>query len=168
MSTLDQLLAHDAWTTQRLLEACGDLDNERLDRVFDMGPGTVRSTFIHIIGTMEHWADRIAERIRTQPAPDPSATIDDLKRRLEAAAAALRTVAEDVRSSGRGREMMEVTYEGTCYRFTRGIALVHVATHGMHHRAQIINMLRRLGVDHGIEGDAIEWELAGEPMVGAE
>ena len=37
--------------------------------------------------------------------------------------------------------------------------MVHVTTHGMHHRAQIFNMLRHLGVKQTFDGDAVEWEL---------
>ena len=42
---------------------------------------------------------------------------------------------------------------------TRGTAIVHVMTHGAHHRAQALNMLRRLGVEELPDLDAIEWEL---------
>ena len=37
-------------------------------------------------------------------------------------------------------------FGATVYRFTRGVALVHIATHGMHHRAQCMNMIRHLGL----------------------
>ena len=57
-------------------------------------------------------------------------------------------------------EMMSVTYEGRTWEFTRGTALTHVLTHGMHHRAQIFNMMRKLGVPIDIDGDVIEWECA--------
>ena len=32
------------------------------------------------------------------------------------------------------------------YRFTHGAVIVHVCTHGMHHRAQCLNMLKQLKV----------------------
>jgi uncharacterized damage-inducible protein DinB len=159
-TTLHRLLAHDAWTTRQLLLACRDLPDADLDRSFDMGPGSLRATFDHVIGTMESWADRIGDRPKRRREPGaPSASVDDMLVRLDDAAADLRETAERVCAEGRLEEVMELTYEGTLYRFTRGIALVHVTTHGMHHRAQIINMLRQLGVAHEIEGDAITWEL---------
>ena len=41
--------------------------------------------------------------------------------------------------------------------------LVHVTTHGMHHRAQCLNMLRHLGVpgvsDRLPEIDPLDWQL---------
>jgi uncharacterized damage-inducible protein DinB len=42
---------------------------------------------------------------------------------------------------------------------------VHVTTHGMHHRAQCLNVLRRLEVpgvsDRLPDLDALEWQLKG-------
>ncbi len=37
-----------------------------------------------------------------------------------------------------------MTLAGKTHRFALGAALVHVTTHGMHHRAQCLNMLRHL------------------------
>jgi uncharacterized damage-inducible protein DinB len=56
---------------------------------------------------------------------------------------------------------MELTLRGypTPFRFSRRTALVHVCTHGAHHRAQALNMLRHLGVEELPEVDAITWGL---------
>jgi uncharacterized damage-inducible protein DinB len=52
----------------------------------------------------------------------------------------------------------DVTLGGQPYRLTLGAMLVHVTTHGMHHRAQCLNMLRRIGGDdRPLELDALEW-----------
>ena len=147
MDILDRLLGHDAWTTRELLQLCQNrVDESAFQKSFAIGPGSLHDTFVHIIGTMEYWADRISDR------PDESRTCDRmvgerhspaaLRPMLDAAAEGLRRVAEDVRDSGRLDEIMQVTFEARDCRFTRGSALVHVCTHGMHHRAQIINMLQ--------------------------
>ena len=39
-----------------------------------------------------------------------------------------------------------------------GAGLAHVETHGMHHRAQCLYIMRQLGLSNLIEGDAISWE----------
>jgi uncharacterized damage-inducible protein DinB len=56
-----------------------------------------------------------------------------------------------------------VTLAGKTHRFTLGAALVHVTTHGMHHRAQCLNMLRHLGApgvsDRLPEIDPLDWQL---------
>ena len=52
------------------------------------------------------------------------------------------------------------------YAFTHGTAIIHVCTHGGHHRAQCLNMLRHLNVpgvsDKLPDIDAIGWQTAAE------
>ena len=50
--------------------------------------------------------------------------------------------------------------DGSTIQFTRAAAMVHVTTHGMHHRAQALNMLRHLGVKQDQDFDPVEWELS--------
>ena len=45
------------------------------------------------------------------------------------------------------------------YSFTRGGVLTHVATHGMHHRAQCLNMFRSLGIAPLPSNSVLEWML---------
>ncbi|MEC9374097.1 MAG: DinB family protein, partial [Planctomycetota bacterium] len=44
-------------------------------------------------------------------------------------------------------EVISRTRRGKEEHYTRAAILTHVTTHGMHHRAQIVNMLRHLGVE---------------------
>jgi len=52
--------------------------------------------------------------------------------------------------------------DGNIRHFTRGAVLAHVATHGMHHRAQCLNMLRQLGVKPLRPSSVTEWPWMGE------
>jgi uncharacterized damage-inducible protein DinB len=55
-----------------------------------------------------------------------------------------------------------LTFEGKAYQFTAAAAMVHVLTHGHYHRAQCLNMLRRLNVpgvsDKIPDLDVIDWQ----------
>jgi uncharacterized damage-inducible protein DinB len=155
---LERLLAHDAWTTRELLVGCRDLAPAQFIRRFDIGPGSLHDTFEHIIGAMEFWADHIGGRPRRPSIRKDNRTWtpDELVARLAGTAADLGAVARAVVDEGRLEETMQVRDR----RFTRGSAIAHVVTHGTHHRAQVLNMLRRLGVKELIEGDVITWELA--------
>lgn len=73
----------------------------------------------------------------------------------------LEEVVAAVVRGGRFDEMMGVEF--TSERFSRGTAFVHVCTHGVHHRAQAVNMLRRLGVAELPELEALEWEVRTRP-----
>lgn len=174
---LDILLRHDRWGTRRVLEVCEGLTAEQFQRRFDIGPGSLHDTLTHIIAAMRRWADRIAGRelrpVIDVPSRHPDLPSDfkartpaDLVALLEPAADDLVAIAADVRGpGGLGlASVIEVRFGEKQYRFTRGAALVHVTTHGMHHRSQCLNMLRRVGVELGWAGDdlpevgVVDWQ----------
>lgn len=164
MTILDRLLAHDAHSTRVLIERCRPLGAAQLTRRFDIGPGSIHETLRHLVGAMSRWADRIGGE-PTRPDLDEDdrvRTLDELLDALDRAAADLGVAARRVDDDGRLDEMMEMTVPGypEPFRFTRGTAIVHIVTHGAHHRAQVLNMLRQLGETDLPDVDAIEWELA--------
>ena len=162
---LDILLRHDAWATREVLRACTALTDEQWHRRFEIGPGSLHDTLTHVIGAMLRWADRIdGPPTPLRPSIEGAArrTPTELLAILEPAAAGLAASAERARARGLGTAF-DVTLAGQTHRFTLGAALVHVTTHGMHHRAQCLNMLRHLGVpgvsDRLPEIDPLDWQL---------
>ncbi|MHC5023030.1 MAG: DinB family protein [Planctomycetota bacterium] len=164
MPTLTRLLDHDAWATRQLLECCRDLTDEQFHRRFDIGPGSLHDTLRHVIGAMARWADRIGDAdLRPSPEADPTPrSVDELLAMHDVATRDLAAVARRVHDEQRLEEILDLTFAGRAYQFTRGTAIVHVCTHGTHHRAQCLNMLRRLAVpvERIPEIAAIDWELA--------
>jgi uncharacterized damage-inducible protein DinB len=112
---------------------------------------------------MRRWADRIEERTLRDSIEKPKAprTPAELINLLEDAASDLTSVADRIVEDDSLDEKFEVTYAGVPKPFvvTRGTALVHVLTHGVHHRAQCLNLLRRLGLADLPDVDAIDWEI---------
>jgi uncharacterized damage-inducible protein DinB len=159
MTITDRFLQHNAWATRVLLERCRSLTSQQFHERFDIGPGSLHNTLRHVIGAMFRWADRIADRpvresIEKNPQPQ---TPDELLALLAQAARELEEVVSSVDTEGRHDEMMQAEFGPE--RFARGTAIVHVLTHGAHHRAQAINMLRRLGMADLPVLDGITWEL---------
>lgn len=154
---------HNAWATRQQLEMCRPLTEAQFHRPFEIGCGNLHDTFVHIIGAMDRWADRIAGVPLGPRKEDPThRSIDELVTMLDRAAAKLEKSARRLIDENRLDEMMEFPGpEGQPpYRFRRASAMVHVTTHGVHHRAQIFNMLRHLGVKQTLDLDPVEWELA--------
>ena len=158
---LQILLAHDRWATAQILDACDRLSTDPFHRRFDLGPGSLHDTLTHMAGATRAWTDTLAG---WDPRPRPEAdgqrrTPDQLRALLDesfrelAAAAARRPLAEWVTRTLR---------DGRTADFTRGAVLTHVATHGMHHRAQCLNMLRQLGVSPLPPSSVTEWTWLGE------
>jgi uncharacterized damage-inducible protein DinB len=167
MDLLDRLLGHDAWTTRELLARAARLPEAELDRPFDLGLRTLRATFDHLIHNMEVWGGLMAGvEVRPRGPADPApaeTTVDGLLARLEPAAARLAEVARGVARRGAWDETWLDVLDDPPTRRTYGGAIAHVLTHSMHHRAQVIAMLRHLGVEDVPEGDVLGWEARFRP-----
>jgi uncharacterized damage-inducible protein DinB len=155
MDLLDRLLGHDAWTTRQLLEIASTLPDEALDQKHDIGHGTLRATFTHIVRNVEGWSALMAGRKVERPT---DTTIPGLIGRLDTAAALLSSVARSVADRNGWDETWLDTLDQPPTKKKFGTAIAHVVTHSMHHRAQILYLLRRSGVQNVPEGDVFSWE----------
>jgi uncharacterized damage-inducible protein DinB len=160
LDLLDRLLAHDSWTTRLVLQCAGDLPNEALDREFDIGLRSVRATVDHIVFNMEVWSDLMAgDAVQIDMGTRAEdRTVAALLERLDKAAAKLAIIARDVASRSAWDERWLDVLDQPPTEKTYGGAIAHVITHSMHHRAQVLFMLRELGVQGLPEGDVLTWE----------
>jgi uncharacterized damage-inducible protein DinB len=160
MDLLDRFLGHDAWTTREMLLRCRHLSDEQLDRDFDIGHRTLRRTFIHIVWNMEVWTD-VMNGVPQRPNrnEDPAGrSIDGLIERLDVVAEEFAELATRITREGRLDEIWVDTLDDPPTTKSYGAAIAHVITHSMHHRAQVLYLMRLLGVKDLIEGDVLSWE----------
>jgi uncharacterized damage-inducible protein DinB len=160
VNILNRLLGHDAWTTRQLLLRCQELSETELDREFDIGHRSVRATLLHIVRNMEVWTDLMGGRpLRPNEGDQPlGRSVSGILRRLDTAASDLASVASRIVEQGRLDERFVDNLDKPPSHKSRGGAIVHVATHSMHHRAQLLYLLRHLGMRDLIEGDVLSWE----------
>ena len=154
---LQILLSHDQWATRQILQACQELSEEQFHQKFEMGLGSLHDTLTHIVGAMRGWGDMLAEREQRERLElnDTIRTPDELIRLVDEASLDLVETQQ-----GKGvDEWVSGQRGGRTFRFLRGSVLTHVTTHGMHHRAQCLNMLRHLGVDPLPPSSVLEWML---------
>ncbi len=83
--------------------------------------------------------------------------------RLDRAADDLARLARTVAQRGGWDERWVDTLDRPPSEKTYGGAIAHVITHSMHHRAQLLYMLRRLGLEGLPEGDVLSWEQQAGP-----
>ncbi len=159
MDVLDRLLGHDAWTTRLLLDRCGELTDAQLDQDIDIGHRTVRATFDHLIWNMQAWGADMAGRPVGERGGD---SLDALEARLDAAATLLAKIARDIAARDAWDDRWTPPNDGPLVERTFGGTIAHVITHSMHHRAQLLYMLRVLGVSGLPEGDVLSWESLAE------
>lgn len=157
MDLLDRLLGHDSWTTRRFLEIASELADADLDREFDLGHKSVRRTFEHLIWNIECWTDLMNGRA-VRERPEHGSSLETLLARHNLADAEFQSLAREIADDDRWDETFVDTLDVPPTEKTLGGVIVHLATHGMHHRAQLLFMLRRLGVQDLPEGDALSWE----------
>lgn len=154
---IEILLRHDRWASGQMLSACEGLTQEQLHRTFEMGLGSVHGTIVHVIGAIQAWTDVLAGR-----AGRP--WIDQSPRSIKVLRGEFESSWEDlwaVKGLGPLDEALTRERQGKTYRYTRAEILCHVATHGVHHRAQLLNMLRQLGVSPLPQSSVIEWVRSG-------
>lgn len=156
MDLLDRLLGHDSWTTQLLLQCCESFSDAQLDRDFEIGPGTLRRTFDHVIWNMEAWSAAMDGATAVERSTDR--TIAGLMARLQLAAERLEKIARRVAEADVWDERYTDHLDRPPSQRPFGTAIAHVITHSMHHRAQILNMLKQSGVIDLPEGDVFSWE----------
>ena len=153
MTILDRLLGHDAWTTRQLLLRCRELTDEQLDQVFDIGDRSLRDTFVHMIECAEIHMDRMMGRSDRVLAE--TYEIDGWLTRHTLVSQELAELATRVERDGRADETWT---GGRGDRRSFGAGIAHLITHSMHHRAQAMYLMEKLGLQDVIEGDAIGWE----------
>ncbi len=160
MTILERLLRHDAWTTRQLLVLSGNLTDAELDREFDIGHRSLRRTFSHIVVNMEGWCDLMTGKRQrwTDTSDIPGETIAGLMDRLDIVSEQLLTLGRSVSEEHREEEPFTDYLVNPPEQIPLGAGLVHLATHGMHHRAQCLYIMRQLGMRNLIEGDALSWE----------
>jgi uncharacterized damage-inducible protein DinB len=156
MNMLDRLLGHDLATTRELLQRCFELTDEQLDRDFDAGWRTLRKTCDHMIGNIETWTDLMMER-PVRPASDRIA-VQDFLERLEHSYAEFAAFATQIEDEGRLDDLWTDVLDNPPVQKSFGGAIGHVITHNMHHRAELLHMMHRLGMKNLPEGDLMGWD----------
>ena len=153
---LQILLSHDRWATAQMLDACARLTDDQFHRRFEIGHGSLHDTLTHVIGAMRALTETLsgAEPRTRLEADGQRRTPEQLSALLEEAA---RDFAAEAGRRPLGETVTRRTRDGRLLTLSRAAALVHVTTHGMHHRAQCLNMLRQLGVNPLPPSSVTEW-----------
>ena len=156
-----RLHRHRMWVNHRLLEAVRPLGEEQLRRPLPIGQGSAWRTLTHLIAAESNWLEALrGNEVSLFPGDAPGklpgnqegdgavASLDeltsmwrDLDRRWDEYLAGLTDGALD-------EIVFKVsTSSGLRFGARRSDVLLHVCTHAQYTTAQLVNMLRQLGVD---------------------
>ena len=152
---VELLVTTNTWATRNLLDACEGLSHDQFHQEFPMGPGSLHKTLTHILAAMRGWGDMLAGRDQRPRLEGEDRSVAELKQLLDEISSDF----EKTATSHPTNELVTGERGGRSFTFARGAVIVHVTTHGMHHRAQCLNMLRQLGVDPLPPSAVVEWAM---------
>jgi len=142
---IEPYFAYGDWANRCLLDLAGQLDDQGLDHVFPVGLGTIRKTLLHILDAERWW---ISNWTHGPSAFSHSPETTSL--------ASLRSQWSEVISQR--SDFLTQQSVATTDRIVTALvgsmpvrvmvieSLIQLCTHGTHHRAQLINMLRHSGL----------------------
>lgn len=145
LATIQQLLRYGDWANEECLHAAAGLADTALDQSFDMGRGSLRRTLIHIWAGEHVWLQRWQGRAeRAWPDESERAGVPEIRSRMAA-------VRRDRHAFMQGLDTARLTQfqtyrdsKGRLFSATLGDMLLQACLHPHHHRAQAVNMLRRV------------------------
>ena len=146
LQPLDDLYRYNDWANDKVFALCEGLRDEQLDQPREMGFGSLRATLFHILVADQIWLERwLGKPWRTFPTGPDGISLADIQAGLKSAAASRRALIEEHRNDGwkaviRFQDSKQTPYERQLYPL-----LLHVANHGIHHRAQALSFLKSFG-----------------------
>ncbi len=145
VTTLRELFRYNDWARDLILGLADGLTDDQLDRPFEIGAGTLRETIRHLYGAERIWWERIhAPAPCDYPQARALRSTSELRSAFYALAAERDAWLETLDDAALERTVDYATTDGRRFSSARGDVFVHVCNHGMHHRAQALNMLRHL------------------------
>lgn len=154
-----ELFLYDDWANDRVLQAASSLTDEQLDRSIDMGCGSLRRTLMHMLCAEQVWVQRWQGHGET-PWPDEKerAAIPAMVDRFHKARDVRTAFLRDLRDDALGREIEYRDSFGGLFVAKLGDMILQLCNHSTHHRAQAVNMIRRVG-GKPPELDYLYWRL---------
>jgi uncharacterized damage-inducible protein DinB len=149
MSRVDSLrecFTFNDWARQRLLGTVQPLADAQLDRPFSMGEGSLRKTLFHLWASEYGWLNRWQPQTDGYDAACHGEPLAEIARRFETTAARRNAFLAELGERGLDRTATYTNAKGMTLTFRFADMMLHVCTHGVHHRAQALGMLRQLGV----------------------
>ena len=137
---------HSAWALRELISIARKLPAAKIEEDLGIGPGSLRENIAHTIECMFFFADNFAGLEYREPAEfaAESKSLDGLARLLDSAHAKLRLAM--LRASERGFGNTVHWPNAVSGTLPAAAAVAQVFDHSTLHRAQCVNMLKRLGV----------------------
>lgn len=165
LTLVDQVrfgVGHSAWALRRLLEEAGRLTPEQVRRDLGVGPGSLLDNLAHTIEAMFFFGDCFAGRAYVVRAgfAERAGSMDGLRGLVDEAERELLTSMEGAGGGWRSSTERVAWASSDAGSLSVCAAVAQVFDHAAAHRAQCVNMLKRLGVSPLPDLDPMSYEAA--------
>jgi uncharacterized damage-inducible protein DinB len=132
------------WATEQLIRQIKQLSDSQLDHDFQMGPGTIRKTLSHLFDSEKFWLNNWTTGKRNFVHSPPDISIDVIETQLSEVRAVRHRFLEECTDADSHR-ILQACFGGPIFHAQVIETCLQLLGHGTHHRAQLVNMLRRSG-----------------------
>jgi len=146
LRTLRDYFKFADWARVRVHAAAEPLSDAQLDQPFEMGVGTLRKTLSHIRDAEQWWLDNWTQGPgRLFPAADELASVQSISAQFDETAAKRNNYIAKLTDGDLNHIVKGTPRPNVVREFPLGVTLLQLCNHSTHHRAQALNMIRRLG-----------------------
>lgn len=129
-----------------VLDAAAPLTDAQLDQPFDMGVGSLRRTLPHLLGGESVWLCRWrGERDTRWPDEREPARVEVIRERFACTWRDREVFLRGLTQADYARRIVYRDSYGNLYSAVLQEMILQGLVHSMHHRAQAVNMIRRVG-----------------------
>lgn len=139
------LFDYNRWVNRRLLEVAEELPVERQREHFGGSFDTIHGTAAHILSAEMHYRARWTDEPRTELGLDQLPGVREMRPVWEEHQARLDRFAEALTAERLAGPLRWVGRDGSSYELPLWKFLLQMVNHGTHHRAELADMLTRVG-----------------------
>jgi uncharacterized damage-inducible protein DinB len=141
---IEMLIEHNNACREPLFDSLKNLDNDDFTQV--LGNSSIRDILVHLMNSEIYWISTLSGMESETLSPEEFTDVRSIAKTWRKIERETREfVAEQTDVSL--QYVKTVTWDDTTVSFTIAKALVHMATHEVHHRGFIIGLLRQMGYE---------------------
>ncbi len=142
-STIFDLFDHHRWAMAKVFERCQPLSEAQWDTQFPIGFGSLRATLAHMWGAERLWLDRWRGESPGEFPSLPHVSLAELIKGFDLVDCERSDFFSTLASPDWSQEIVYRNLAGDSFSHALADLALHVANHAVHHRAQLLQLLRR-------------------------
>ena len=146
MGCLDLLINHNITTRASLLDSIEKLDQDVFLKDLGVGRSSLRNILVHLMDAEKYWISVVKGTEIEHFNPETFPTLYTIRKAWCDVERETRDYLETL-NEDQLQHVRSIVWNNNTINFTIGKALVHFATHEIHHRGVIIGLLRQLGLE---------------------